>query len=205
MWKPLGRSCGRLTAVAVVAGLVTLVAAGPAYSDHNNAGVFGTSFVDGTSTVTDDFDEHFNELGHSLCYGCADSWNTDLVMMWQAILFAHLHLNANDIDGQFGPRTRDATIAWQRERGISADGVVGPQTWRTADNRLSLLSNGDVVYNGPAGGEYGWIRFCRGTCGSSNTGAYQMVLASNLDGVVRFSDSAHRIDFYSRSLQVRRG
>lgn len=211
MWRTLRRGTRRLAAAGVIAGLVTLAAAAPAYSDHNNAGAYGTSYVDGKNTVTDDFSDHHDELGHSLCYGCADSRNTDLVVMWQAILYAHLHLDASDIDGQFGPRTRDATIAWQRERGIGADGVVGPATWNAADNRLSLGSNGQVTYSGPAGSEYGWVRFCRGSCSCGRTcpiggGAYQLIHAYNMfDGTVRFSDGAHRIDFYSRSLQVRIG
>ncbi|MEJ7720301.1 MAG: peptidoglycan-binding protein [Ilumatobacteraceae bacterium] len=33
------------------------------------------------------------------------------------------------VDGIFGSGTRSATIAFQRSRGISADGIVGPTTW----------------------------------------------------------------------------
>jgi len=46
----------------------------------------------------------------------------------QALLQAHGHqLN---IDGDFGPQTRDAVIAFQRSRGIGTDGVIGPETLR---------------------------------------------------------------------------
>jgi hypothetical protein len=31
-------------------------------------------------------------------------------------------------DGDYGPLTRDAVIAWQQHAGIEADGIVGPQT-----------------------------------------------------------------------------
>ncbi|HCF62627.1 MAG TPA: hypothetical protein DFS52_32145 [Myxococcales bacterium] len=33
------------------------------------------------------------------------------------------------VDGAFGPRTREAVLAFQRNRGLLVDGIVGPQTW----------------------------------------------------------------------------
>jgi peptidoglycan hydrolase-like protein with peptidoglycan-binding domain len=40
------------------------------------------------------------------------------------------------VDGEFGPRTRRAVIAFQRQHGLHADGVVGRVTWGT------LVANG---------------------------------------------------------------
>ncbi|MFO0594850.1 MAG: peptidoglycan-binding protein [Myxococcaceae bacterium] len=37
------------------------------------------------------------------------------------------------LDGQFGPKTREAVMAYQRAKGLAVDGIVGPQT------RASLL------------------------------------------------------------------
>jgi peptidoglycan hydrolase-like protein with peptidoglycan-binding domain len=33
------------------------------------------------------------------------------------------------IDGDFGPRTESAVRAYQSDRGVAADGIVGDQTW----------------------------------------------------------------------------
>ena len=35
------------------------------------------------------------------------------------------------LDGEFGPRTRRALIAFQRDHGLTPDGVVGRRTWGT--------------------------------------------------------------------------
>jgi len=44
------------------------------------------------------------------------------------------------LDGVFGAQTRNAVVAYQRSRGLTADGIVGCNTW------LSLQE--DVVGRG---------------------------------------------------------
>ncbi|XXF79569.1 peptidoglycan-binding protein [Myxococcaceae bacterium GXIMD 01537] len=37
--------------------------------------------------------------------------------------------NPGAADGVFGPKTKQAVMAFQRAQGITVDGIVGPQTW----------------------------------------------------------------------------
>ena len=46
-----------------------------------------------------------------------------------------LGFNARGLDGMFGPNTRNATIAFQRRFGLSADGIIGCNTWRALTTR----------------------------------------------------------------------
>lgn len=53
------------------------------------------------------------------------------VTAWQTLLVA---AGAKLIpDGAFGPATKQATVDWQRSKGLVADGVVGPVSWSTAE------------------------------------------------------------------------
>lgn len=47
------------------------------------------------------------------------------------------------LDGIFGQATQNAVIAYQRSRGLTADGIVGCNTWRSLQE--------DVVGTGPTG------------------------------------------------------
>src|SRR5262249_46617912 len=57
---------------------------------------------------------------------------------------AALGFNPGPIDGIFGPRTESALKAFQRSRGITADGICGPET-------RAAFSRGPVPV--PGGGE----------------------------------------------------
>ena len=48
----------------------------------------------------------------------------------------------SEIDGQFGPGTEEAVKAFQRQNGLEADGIVGPET------REKLYSDTAVPYSG---------------------------------------------------------
>lgn len=54
----------------------------------------------------------------------------DDVRAWQTRL--HALGFAVTVDGDYGPQSRDICLRFQGERGLPADGVVGPQTWLAA-------------------------------------------------------------------------
>lgn len=54
-----------------------------------------------------------------------------------------LGFRTNGLDGIFGAGTQDAVIRYQRSRGLTADGIVGCNTWRSLQE--------DVVGSGPTG------------------------------------------------------
>ena len=73
-------------------------------------------------------------------------------------LLAYLGYYGGPIDGLYGANTRDAVKAFQREEGLTVDGVVGVQTEKAL---LDAVSNGrvykppDTVASGDSGEEVG--------------------------------------------------
>lgn len=61
-------------------------------------------------------------------------WTGDAVLYLQGVLNWHVGIPTT-IDGYFGPQTRANVIEFQGDGGLTADGLVGPQTWTAVDAR----------------------------------------------------------------------
>jgi peptidoglycan hydrolase-like protein with peptidoglycan-binding domain len=48
-----------------------------------------------------------------------------------------LGYDLGDADGVFGRRTADAVKQFQRDQGLAADGIVGPQTWAALEAAIA--------------------------------------------------------------------
>lgn len=54
----------------------------------------------------------------------------------KAVKILQIILGDLEVDGSFGPATQAATLAFQKKHGLTADGVVGPKTWKALLNTL---------------------------------------------------------------------
>lgn len=100
----------------------------------------GHLYVRGGGTVTDDWDDE-GLLGENLPV------RSDLAAMWQTVLWADGYLDRSRIDCHYSKRTRRATRAWQSNHALPADGIVGPQSFGRATERL-VRRGGMVVFKG---------------------------------------------------------
>jgi peptidoglycan hydrolase-like protein with peptidoglycan-binding domain len=73
--------------------------------------------------------------------------HSNVVGLWQGVLYADGYLANSDRDCRFGQATEAATKKWQKDHGLVADGIAGPLTFGKADD--SLFWDGDQIkYDG---------------------------------------------------------
>jgi peptidoglycan hydrolase-like protein with peptidoglycan-binding domain len=60
-------------------------------------------------------------------------------------------LEPEKIDGKFGPHTKNAVVEYQKDEGLTADesGIVGPQTWLSLCDQISMLPKTGPANNTP--------------------------------------------------------
>jgi hypothetical protein len=59
----------------------------------------------------------------------------------EAVRAVQQRLGGLDVDGYFGPSTRAAVRAFQREHGLEVDGLVGPNTWSALFGSVAATSS----------------------------------------------------------------
>ncbi|MEV7536981.1 MULTISPECIES: peptidoglycan-binding domain-containing protein [Streptomyces] len=137
--------------ISTVATLGIAVTAAPASAS------VGSGYVSGVETWTDDwYDE--GPLTTS------SNSHSNVVAMWQAILWADGKLAYSGIDCRFGSGTYNATRAWQAAYGVGVDGKVGSETFKKAATYLRA-SNGKYIYDGTNGRYVTFTRSSEGIWG----------------------------------------
>ncbi|WNZ11623.1 peptidoglycan-binding protein [Streptomyces sp. 11x1] len=150
------RRAAAVLAAAAAMLTATMVTASPAAASGTYS---GRAYVYGTGPYTDDWDDEgiLQRSTHA---------SSNATCLWQAILHADGKLTSlSDIDGVFGTKTYNATIAWQRSENedwgatLKVDGSVGEYTFTWAGGYIAYLSGStdagqtlNLRYVGVAGG-----------------------------------------------------
>ncbi|MGD9483826.1 peptidoglycan-binding domain-containing protein [Streptomyces sp. TRM70308] len=94
-------------------------------------------YVTGEGAPADDWDDE-GLLGENLPI------RSDLAALWQTVLWADGYLERDAIDCRYAGATVRATRTWQSNRGLGADGIVGPLTFGRAGEQL--VERGEEVH-----------------------------------------------------------
>lgn len=121
----------RTRLAAGITGVLTAASLALSTSPASASGTYsGLPYVQGAGPFIDDWgDEGILSTGTHA--------QSNATCLWQRILWADGFLNStSDIDGIFGPDTKAATQAWQRYHELDDDGIVGRDTFGSADGGL---------------------------------------------------------------------
>ncbi|MFI6347367.1 peptidoglycan-binding protein [Streptomyces sp. NPDC050560] len=157
-------------AAVLAAAVLGVLGTAPAHASVAQGGVYGTG------VVTDDW-------GDEGPLSTTQNSHNNVVALWQTVLWADGLLPDSGRDCEFGPQTADATKAWQRAHGLTADGVVGPATFGKADDSLSLAGD-EIRYTGSQAVVTGMYRDSTGRYYSTYEGTTYYLSYTVADGPV---------------------
>ncbi|UUU19431.1 peptidoglycan-binding domain-containing protein [Streptomyces sp. DSM 40750] len=115
---------------------------------------YSQGYVVGAGEINDDFGDE-GPLSRTA------NNHSNVVGMWQGILWADGHLANSGRDCWFGPTTEAATKAWQKDHGLDDDGIVGPLTFGKADYYL-YWEGSEIRYDGSVRNLTGMLRDSQG-------------------------------------------
>lgn len=130
-------------------------------------------------------------IGPQLSYG---SRGDDVKALQTAL--KEMGLYSDNVDGKFGPNTKAAVIAFQRNKGISADGIVGPNTKK----KFKDAGYASGTRNATAGMHEIWEEGSEYIFTSSNGKKYR--LFSNGDKVLNHDATNFLYDFANNGNKV---
>ena len=107
------------------------------------------------------------------------------------------------VDGVFGPATKTAVEAFQSSRGLSADGIVGPQTWPQLIIQVQQGSKGDAVsaaqsqiHSRGDGAAQITVDGSFGPVTNDAVRAFQTLVGLSVDGIVGLQTWNHLVNGY---------